>query len=214
MIVADRVWTLDVVDDVGAPGWLFIPDFRDLSEQERWMSAVAEEVAGEGGWDGEPLTRVEIRDVLHAALIERDAADAIATFQVWPPLGGVAVMCHISLFPSDAMPDWAQIDTSIQRIEADYIGPGIQCVTRRIIPSDDGSDVEYVAAHFIFDDGTTTLMITLNEAYAPMIVRALPGAATLLQNLRLLSSTDGVIFKSAPIEGVLEEDLWLFEEKV
>lgn len=211
--MTERVWSLDLVDEIEAPGWLFIPEFQDAEEKDRWISLASEEAATQAGWDGELLEADEIRDVLYAGLLEQAEADAVASFQVWPPFGGVAVMCHLSLFPSEAMPDWAQIGAQVDAVDATNIGPGIRCTTRRMIPSgDESGNVEYVGTYFVFDDGSTTLTLSLGEAYAPLIVRALPGAMTLLENLRLISPVDGQVFQSVAIHGAEEEAPWPFEE--
>ncbi|NGN96064.1 hypothetical protein G5C66_25415 [Nocardioides sp. KC13] len=210
--MTDDVWALDLVEEVEVPGWLYIP--RDLGPVERreWIDTVQDELVGEVGWDGVPISADVVNEMLTSALEDRDRTDSIAMFQVWPTFGGDAATCHIGIFPTAEMPDWTDSDAVVHLFEAPHIGPGIQCSTKRIVPNDGGPDIELSGVHFIFRDGESTLVVSLAEAFDPLTVYALRGVLALLHSLRLVRPDTGQPFQSVAFDGVLEESPWRFEE--
>lgn len=209
--MTDSVWALDLVEDIEAPGWLFIPG--DLGDQQRreWISAVLPELVGKEGWNGDPIEADDALDVLTSALAERDQSDSIAMFQVWPPLGGDTATCHIGVFPTAEMPDWLDSDAVVHRFDAPHIGPGIQCSTKRVVSIEDGPDIDLSGVHFIFKSEEVTLVVGLDHTHELLTVNAIRGTLALLGQLRLIRSSDGQKFQSVAFEGVLEESPWRFE---
>lgn len=210
--MTQSTWSLDLVEDIEVPGWLFIPKDMDDEQRNEWVSTVLDDLIGKEGWDGEPIAKDEALDVLTSGIAESDAADSIATFQVWPPLSGDIATCHIGLYPSAEMPDWIDSDAIVHRFDAPHIGPGIQCSTKREVVNDDGPNVPLAGVHFVFDDGESTLVVSVAEGYEPLTVYALRGAMALLATLRLVRSSDGKSFRSVEFDGVLEDSPWQFEE--
>ncbi|GGR60122.1 hypothetical protein J2S40_004363 [Nocardioides luteus] len=210
--MTDNVWALDLVEEVEVPGWLFIPSDLGPDERREWIAAAAGELIGESGWDGQPMGQAEVHETLLSALAERDATDSIAVFQVWPPLNGDAATCHIGVYPTAEMPDWLDSDAVVHRFEAPHIGSGIQCSTKRALPNDGGPDVELSGVHFIFRNETSTLVVSLAEAFEPLTVYALRGVLALLHSLRLVRPDTEEAFQSVAFEGVLEDGPWRFEE--
>lgn len=210
--MTENVWAIDLVDEIEVPGWLYVP--RDMSPNERleWIKAAESDLVGEQGWDSQPIDAEEVRRMLEAALADRDATDSVAMFQVWPTFGGDAAVCHVGVFPTAEMPNWIDSDAVVHRFEAPNIGPGIQCSTKRNLPTDGGPDIELSGVHFVFNDGESTLVVSLAEAFEPLTVYALRGVLALLHSLRLIRPDSGEQFQSVPPSGVLEESPWRFEE--
>lgn len=209
--MTDSVWALDLVEDIEVPGWLFVPGDLGVQQQSEWISTVLSELVGKEGWSGEPIERDEALDVLMSALAEREQADSIAMFQIWPPLGGEAATCQIGVFPTAEMPDWIDSDAVVHRFDAPHIGPGIQCSTKRVASIEDGPEIELSGVHFVFKNEEITLVVSLVDSVELLTVNALRGALALLGQLRLIRSSDGRAFESVAFEGVLEESPWRFE---
>lgn len=209
--MTDSVWALDLVEDIEVPGWLFVPGDLGVDQRNEWISTALSELVGKEGWSGEPIEREEALDVLVTALTDREEADSIAMFQVWPPLGGEAVTCHIGVFPTAEMPDWVDSDAVVHRFDAPHIGPGIQCSTKRVASIEGGPEIELSGVHFVFKNEEITLVVSLIDSLELLMVNALRGALALLGQLRLVHSGDGHAFESVAFDGVLEESPWRFE---
>ena len=52
-------WTVELVDDLEAPGWLPVPEGLTPPERDQWVadtSGLLEELVGTPRWDGEKTT--------------------------------------------------------------------------------------------------------------------------------------------------------------
>lgn len=206
-------WELCLADDaLELPGWLFLPVGLSSDDREQWLADVLPDIVGTPGWDGEPVTEPFARELLTLALDRRAASDSLAMFQVWPAVGYDTVMCHVDILASDGLPDWSHTDAVVHNVVAPHIGPGIQCSTRRIVSVDEEMEVELTSLHFIFDNGEVTLLLSLDEAPAPMISLATPAFVLLMSNLGMLWSGDGTTFEAIAPTGVVDGGAWPFEE--
>lgn len=210
---ADAEWALDLVEDIEIPGWLFLPEGLTPEERTQWVGRAMEEIArvsdGTLG-DGQDATAAEVRDVLEWGLEERLNSPSLAVLQVWPMRHPTAAMCHINVLPSAELPVWSETEARVHPIEAPHIGPGLQCSVPSVV-WEDGQRFDLLSQHLIFDNGDVTLMLSLDEAPAPLITFALPGLFMLMDNLRMVGR-DGVRFTSIPVAGMVEEAPWKVEE--
>lgn len=207
---AHRTWALDVVDDgLELPGWVLVPAGLSGKEREAWRVGLVEEITGTPGWNGEPVTADEARDIVATGLALRESSDALAMFQVLPAVGGETVNCFINVLPSAELLDWRDFGL-VQAAEAAHIGPGLQCSTRRTIEAE-GNLIEVAGVHLVFDDGDTSLVFSLDETLAPLISSALLGFLALVQHVGMVGE-DGRRFASLPPAGVPPEDVWPLQE--
>jgi hypothetical protein len=212
----DDQWTLELVeDDIDLSGWLFLPQGMTPDERDVWIATAASEVVGNDDMEGAPITAEGARDVLEAGLAERAAVSSQAMFQIWPSLWGVVAMCHINIVQSRELPAWEEVeDAVLHRTEAEHLGPGLQCTTRRAIEVEKDLHVELIGVHVVFDDGEVAVVLSLSESVSPLITRALPTFVRVMENLRLVRTSDGTSFASIPPEGLTAETPFPFEEFV
>ncbi|UFU03366.1 hypothetical protein LQF12_01775 [Ruania suaedae] len=207
-------WTLDVVEDVQVPGWFFVPAGLAAAEQEQWLAECREalvEITEAQGLDAGELDSQRLRSELLGGLEARAASPSLALFQVWPAGALGSVLCHVSVLASSDLPDWTGIGAAVHPIEAAHLGPGLQCSIRRTVEVDK-EPVELASVHLVFDDGETTLMLSLTEALAPVVAYALPGFLTLMESIRMVAD-DGRPFRSLPPSGLVAEEPWQLEEE-
>lgn len=208
-------WTLDVVEDVEIPGWIYIPSDMTPEEREAWIAGSAHSIAdivGDKGFDGEDISFADVQPLLEAALEMRDEADSSFMFQIWPVYGPASVVCYITVLPSADLPDWTEISDVVHTVDAPHIGPGLQCSTRRNVVADDGTELELSSVHLVFDNGDATLLVSVDEAIAELVACALPGL-TILKEVLAMKRDDGVPFQSVSPSGVLQGSPWRLEDE-
>lgn len=203
-------WFVEIVDGIDIPGWFLIPESADLEQQELWVGQNAEELkmlVGSNRWDGEPTTASDIEDILRLAFVERETTDSDALFQVWPMPFPATVLCHLNLVTSSTLPVWSEVGGIVYPVEAPHLGAGVQVSTRRT-----EDDVDLVSVHLVFSNGDVALMLSLEEAPAPLIARIEPEFMLMSEAVRLQSS-DGAQFVGILPDGQLPEEApWQFEE--
>lgn len=208
-------WVLDVVDDIEMPGWVFVPEGLTAQEQATWTDEITGallDALDTTGWDGQDISEADVRQVLAAALEERASSPSLAMFQVWPLPAAAAVMCHISVHPSDDLPDWTTLeDVVVHAVAAPHIGPGLQCTVRVRERGAGGEEFELVSVHQIFDDGDLTLVLSLDEAPALLMAPALPGLLALAGVVRMHRG-DGTPFVSVAPPSIPDESPWQLED--
>lgn len=206
----DDEWELDVTEDVEVPGWFFVPAAMDEAQARQWLAegvAALGPVIGVPGWDEQPTTEAQVREVLQQAIDARAESDALALFQVWPVVGAAAVMCRVAVVRSDTLPGPDDTDAVARPIGAPHVGPGVQYSTSRTLGS--GADqVVLSSLHLVFDDGDVALALSLEESVAPLIAHATPGLAILKDVIRMRRVRDGAPFVSVAPQGLTVDESW------
>lgn len=213
MTAVQADWTFGVTDDVALPGWVFLPERLAADAQPLWLERAAASVRaaiGDVDWAGEPIDDSSIREGLVAAYEVRSEAPAVAMFQVWPLPVPASVLCHVSLLSSEGLPDWTTLDdVVVHPIDDPNLGAGVQCVVRRVEELGDGESIDLVSIHLVFADGDTTLMLSLDEAPAPLIGAASPGLA-MLASVLTVRRDDGHVLRgtrAGAVDGAWPDDL-------
>lgn len=204
-------WTLDLADEeLDLPGWRFLPTDLQAAERRQWIAESVADLEGSPGWDEEVVSGEQARSLLEQALTQRELSDSLAMVQVWPPFAGHTAMCHVNILPSEAMPAWAELDDAVvHATDAPHLGPGVEVITSRAVEGLD--DVELTGVHFVFDDGATTVMVSLDETLTPLIAIVLPGLVALVRHLRVVNETDGTAFHAVAPAGLTVEGPWDFQ---
>lgn len=206
-------WSLDLVEDIDIPGWVFVPEGLGRPEQEVWLGEAGQlltEIIGSEN-SGDPVaTAREVRTVLESGLAARADSGSYVIYQVWPVVAPAAVICHVNVVSSNDLPDWSELDGAMHAAEARYIGPGLQFSTRRSVDGPEGP-VELNSVHLVFDGGDVALMLTLEESLAPLVSRALTGL-TVLKDALQLTRADGTKFVSNAPVGIATDEPWPFDE--
>lgn len=206
-------WRLSFAEEFDAPGWLQLP--RGLAPKDHgqwiatalsWLSALMHEA---GSPMDEPAVP-EFRRILRAGLEERARSRSFVIYLVFPVATPAAVLCHLNVMASEALPPWSALDGVVHSAEAPHIGPGVQFSSGHRVYAG-GRPTELCAVHFAFDDGEVALLMSLEESVPVLISRALPGFVQLKDALRM-ERRDGGRFTSVPPEGVLEEAPWRLEQ--
>ncbi|UFU07089.1 hypothetical protein [Ruania halotolerans] len=206
-------WTVDVVDDLQIPGWFYVPAGMSATEESAWLAACLDELPtaiGTAGLDGAELGPEDVLPILREALEVRSTSPSHGIFQVWPTRAPAAVTCHITILARADAPRWTELDAVVHAIEAPHIGPGLQCSIRGTVDRD-GVSIETASVHLVFDDGETTLMLSINESVAALVALALPGLVALMESIRLVGP-EGASFRSRAPSGIVEDPPWQIEE--
>lgn len=202
-------WTVELVDDLEAPGWLPVPEGLTPSERDQWVadtSGMLEELVGTPRWDGETTTLADIRELLQMALDERDKSDAYALFQVWPVMSAAAVTCHLYVVESDSVPDLTKWDGVLHAAHAEHIGPGVQLSARKELNFDGGS-VVVDSVNFVFSDGEALLLVGVDECI-PQLAAQVVGGLTALKDILRMVREDGKVFESVLPPGAPVDESW------
>lgn len=202
-------WTVELVDDLEAPGWIPLPEGMTPPERDQWVaetSGMLEELVGTPRWDGEKTTITDIRDLLQMALDERDESDAYALFQVWPVMSAAAATCHLYVVESDSAPDLTTWEGTIHAAHAEHIGPGVQLSARKELDFDGGS-VVVDSVNFVFSDGEVLLLLGVDECI-PQLAAQVVGGLTSLKDLLRLVREDGKVFESVLVPGAPADESW------
>lgn len=201
-------WTLTV--GPVHPGWFIVPTDMGAQERTTWMAETFGSIRASWGDAWEDEHEKQVLRLLEEGLRVRAESPSTMIFQVWPILGPLALSCHVNVLSSDGLPDWSDLGAVVHSAEAPGIGPGLQCSVRRTLHEGD-ERIDLMSVHFIFDDGTTTLMLSLDETIAVALARALPGLTGVLESVRMERS-DGTTFISIPPDGILEDAPWQLED--
>ena len=136
--------------------------------------------------------------------------DAAATFQVWPVVGPVAVMCRVMLLTSDSVRSWDPKDGSaLHVIESKHLGAGLQFTPRTRVDSEGGA-ADIQAIDLIFDDGTAAVVLTVEPTFGAVLANILPGLQTLMDTI-WVERPDGSVFARVVPDG-MTEDSWEVEK--
>lgn len=204
-------WQLDVVDDPAVPGWYLVPPDLDAQLQREWTDACVEDLRvllSSEDPDDEPVAEHDVRALLAAALDLRASSPSVAIFQVWPVRLAATVQCHVTILASADLPNWSEVEgVSLFPVEGEHLGPGLQCAVRR----EDPDDGELLSLHYVFDDGDSALLLSLDESLAPLIGAALPGFVMLKDVLRM-TRADGRQFAAVAPTGVAIDEEWALED--
>lgn len=195
-------WSVDLKPP--APGWFPVP--ADVSEQDAWRTAVVDRLREDWGDRWSPDVEAEVGRQIDVTLAVRAASVSQAMFQVWPIVGPVAAVVHVSIFESEDLPAWSELDAVTHRIDVPGLGPGIQCTATSSFEHD-GRRVELASMHLVFDDGDTTLMLSIDETLPAILVRTLPGFQALPAAVSL-ERDDGSRFAPVPVPGILDVTPW------
>lgn len=198
-------WSLDLVDDIDLPGWVFLPEDLSARDQDLWLTEATALLWGliqRSLQQNDEANEEMVRTVLRQGLDARSASGSYAMYQVWPRAVPAAVMCHLNVAASQDLPDWRSLDGVLHPAEARYLGPGLQYSTRRRVEG-----VDLVSTNFVFDDGDVALMLTLEESLPPLITPALVGL-TVLKDALQLARADGSVFTAAAPVVVAKDDSW------
>lgn len=201
-------WTLDLVEDIDLPGWIFLPEGLSPREQEQWLAEATTLLWGIIGPSlraDDEMNEAMVRSVFRQGLDARFASGSYAMYQVWPRAVPAAVMCHVNVVASQDLPDWRTLDGVLHLADARYLGSGLQYSTRRRVEGVD--NVDLVSANFIFDDGDVALMLTLEESLPPLITPALVGL-TILKDALKLTRADGSAFTAVAPAAVVKDESW------
>lgn len=208
----DQIWTVRGLDEFSSPGWFHVRPDMSPAEKAEWVleaESALSSVVGVERWDGTPTSSEDVRELLGRALDEVQLVDSAATFQVWPVLGPVAVMCRVMLLTSDSVPSWEPRDgAALHVLESKQLGVGVQFTPRTRIESDSG-DAEIQAIDLIFDDGTAAIVLTVEPTFAPVLASTLPGLQELMNTI-WVERPDGSVFTGVAPQG-LTEDSWEVE---
>lgn len=208
----DQIWTVRGLDDFSSPGWF--PVRADMSADDRaeWVrqaESVLSSIVGVERWDGVPTSPDDVRELLDRAFEEARLVDSAATFQVWPVLGPVAVMCRVMLLTSDSVPTWESNDgAALHMVESKHLGVGVQFTPQTRVESD-GGETDIQAIDLIFDDGTAAIVLTVEPTFGPVLASVLPGLQTLMDTI-WVERPDGSVFAGVAPDGVTE-DSWEVE---
>lgn len=208
----DQIWTVRGLDDFSAHGWFPVRADIPPAEKAEWVrqaeSALAA-VVGVERWDGVPTSPDDVRELLGRAFEEAQLIDAAATFQVWPVLGPVAVMCRVMFLTSDSVPRWEPKDgAALHVIESKHLGVGLQFTPRTRVESEGGA-TDIQAIDLIFDDGTAAIVLTVEPTFGPVLANVLPGLQTLMDTI-WVERPDGSVFAGVVPDG-MAEDSWEVE---
>lgn len=211
--LVDQPWRVRGLEDFSFPGWLPVRPGMSQGEKHEWLSAAESAVSGLVGtkrWDGGATSIDDLRLVLGQAFDEVEAVDAAATFQVWPLLGPVTVMCRVMMLTSDSVPSWGPDDPgALHPVESKRLGAGLQFTSRTQLESSDGA-VDVEAVDLIFDDGSAAIVLTTEATFTPLLVNALPGLHALM-NTMWVERPDGTVFSGVAPDGVVPEEAWEVE---
>lgn len=211
--ISEPVWTVRGLDEFSSPGWFPVQAGLSPEENARWMREAEdalEAIVGVERWDGAVTTSDDLRELLARAFDEAQSVDAAATFQVWPLLGPVAVMCRVMLLTSDSVPKWKSTDAGSRHvIESKHLGVGLQFTARTRIESETGgADIE--AVDLVFNDGIAAIVLTVEPTFAPVIANVLPGLQVLMDTIRV-EGPDGTGFSGNAPDAVIADDSWEVE---
>lgn len=202
----DQIWTVRGLDDFSAPGWFPIQAGISPEEKAEWVrqaESALGAVVGVERWDGVPTSPDDVRELLDRAFDEAQVMDAAATFQVWPVLGPVAVMCRVVLLTSDSVPSWEPRDgAALHVIESKHLGVGVQFTPQTRIESE-GGGTDIQAIDLIFDDGTAAIVLTVEPTFASVLANILPGLQTLVDTI-WVERPDGSVFAGVAPDSVTE----------
>jgi len=204
-------WVIDLDEALELPGWFLVPD--EVGVQQGWaaeLEASLADLVGAEKWDGEATTVDDIRDVLAVGIEVRNASTSDLVYQVWPIAGPVAVYCHVNVFASASLPSWSALGAVRYSVDSPHLGTGVQLSTRQTIQEGETA-LEYVSVHVVFDNGEVALVMSLDEAMAPLVSRALPGFVALMRAVQLQRS-DGAPFVAVPPADLLEDAPWKMED--
>jgi len=209
----DDAWTFDLVDDaLDLPGWLLLPPELDPAQRQQWVSDAADDLEGLTTWEGDPVSRGELTELLEEGLELRDGSQSLVMFQIWPPLAKRTAICHINILASDGLPAWAELqDAVVQPVEAAHLGEGLQLVTQDTVTLEGVEGVSITGLHFIFDNGEVTVMLSLDETLTPLVSGNLASLVALMENVKVVNTRDNTIFVGVRPEGLLVEEPWDFE---
>lgn len=205
-------WTLEFAEEVDLPGWVFLPELATPEDQDAWITEISDalwEIIGTPVPEDVPTSKTDVREALSAGLAARTESTSFAMYQVWPVAAAATVLCHLNLAAREDLPDWSDSDGVTHAADARYLGPGVQYSTRRPVEGMEGVEVNSV--HFVFADDDVALILSLEEAPAPLISRALVGF-TLLKDALRLTRGDGAPFRACPPSGLREDSLWPLDE--
>lgn len=208
----DQIWTVRGLDDFSSPGWLHVRTGMSSEDKAEWMreaESALSSIVGVERWDGAPTSPEDVRELLDRAFDEVQLVDSAATYQVWPVLGPVAVMCRVMLLTSDSVPSWEPRDgAALHVVESKRMGVGLQFTPQTRIESD-GGDTDIQAIDLIFDDGTAAVVLTVEPTFASVLSNILPGLQALMDTI-WVERPDGSIFAGVAPSNVTE-DSWEVE---
>lgn len=206
----DQNWFVRGLERFESPGWFPVSSGMSSDEKNAWLDEAEshlQPIIGVPRWDGSETSRDDLRAMLSRAFEEVDEVDAVATFQVWPLIGPVSLMCRVMLFTSDSVPDWRHSDeAAVRPVESRRLGHGIQVTTRTPVVADEGP-VEFVSVDLIFNDGTGAIVLTLEPTFPPMVANTLPGLAELMASISLVRP-NGSEFSGVAPDWVVGDESW------
>ncbi len=202
-------WTVSL--DTVSPGWLRIPTLTDSDAREQWIAERTDDLRGMWEKDWQEGYEAAVPEQLRAAAEERLASDVSMLFQIWPVRVPATVMCRVAILVNDTVYPWNEWSGVAHRVEAPHVGPGVQYTHHRYYVDEDGQRTDLFSLAFVFDDGESLLVVTLQESPAPAISAVLEGFIGLLDTLRM-ETADGTPFVSREPKGILDDGPWRLED--
>lgn len=210
-MVASAMWTAQVAEDFDLDGWLYIPRDLDAEGRREWVAAGLDHLSpliGVERWDGSATTRDHLRELLESGIDREAEMESLATFLVWPIPGPAALICRVTVVPSDMVRGVLSGEPAgaAHRVEAAHIGPGVQFSTRTQVETEEGA-VDFYSVDLMFDDGAAAVVISLEQSLAALISNSFSGLA-ILKDLLQIERPDGSRFTSTPPATVPDDQPW------
>lgn len=205
----EHKWSIELTDDLRAPGWIPIPEGLTGPGQQHWVDQTSEllsDLIGSPRWDGGASTLADIQDLLRMALEERAESNAYALFQVWPVMSAAATICRLDVVSTPTLPNWEQWDGVIHTADAQHIGPGLQLSTRRELAFEHGA-IEVNSVSYVFSGLEVTVLITLEDCIPQLAAWAARGLTLLKDTIRVVRD-DGMVLESTLPAGVVQDEGW------
>jgi hypothetical protein len=204
-------WQLELAGEVDMADWLWVPPDLTGAERSTWLEGAEATVSDlVRAPDGPPPDRGPIRRMLEASLEIRETSPSALIFLVCPLLAPVGTLCHVMLLPSSGDEPWPEEEGAVvQAISGAQLGEGVQLSTTRTV-EEDGASLELASVHLVFDDGTTALVLSLQEGPAPLVAAAMPGLALLNDTISLVRGEER--FRAPAPSWLPVQETWDTEE--
>lgn len=202
-------WSLDLVEDIDLPGWMWLPEDMDAAQRRDWVDEVTPTVLDlvSGSGDGqEPVPEAEVRALIDSALDSRADSESYAMYLVWPVRAPAAVMCHVNLARTEDLPDWGDIEGRMYGVEARNLGPGVQITTDISVEGEDGPE-ELVTVIYVFAEDEAAIVINLEPSLPQLVGPAMLGAG-IFMNALAASRPGGTAFRAQPTTAPIVADEW------
>ncbi|GGH42881.1 hypothetical protein [Microbacterium album] len=192
------------------PGWLILPGDLPRQEWDAWVRAATGELREAWGEQWDPRAEDDVRTLLGRGLEDRAASPSVAVLQVWPVFAPIVAMCRVTLMSTQVAPPWRDLGGVLHGVEAEGLGSGLQWVDRSAVSLPHGESVETVTVHYAFDDGTTTVIVGVDETPVGMYLRLLSGLRGMLESIRI-ERADGARFRGVRPAWLMEDAPWEIE---